>query len=1148
MAQFLIFRIYIRIPISPLVGGDQIELFWDDSTENIVVKLNDVVETSTFEIGVDGENWRCIHGSSSRTETQIISSYSFCDGSVLNWFNINKTFPAFPFADRRITTDSPVCDSGGGVVCDISFNGAPIISNATNLTSKNGQVVVNATSSNGTVKYGLTNFDYQTQGQTSGTFTGLSPGFYTIYAKDVNDCTAQIDFTILFQPEYTEHYRFSWQNISTGGGNIRYSRFRIYEREYYGDIVLLDNAGGSVLQMNKPKQGHINDKFYPIHPTSAVLTLMSEFDYRFLPLFTQDNKRFKCVYEIDEGSGFNIVWSGFIIPSVYRELFRATPYPVEFQISDNLITLKDELFTDDSGNLINGRLKLIKVLSLIFNKTGLQLNIQSGINIFEVNHNSDSTDDPLDQTYIDVSCYREEDGSPFSCWKVLESILRPFGARVLQEDNSWVIEEIDRATSSYAYRVFDYIGDYSSNSTFNTIVDIKSPDMQNRVALSDVDHSMEVIPAYGRINLTSNLNYIGSISTGGFEKNDLLSPESEVFDLNQGVFSSEEGFKDWTLRLNGTSGVNFGRVQLGTLGREVGQVKGERNRSVGAFYFNPRGGWAGNLRNAFIESAEKPYQYGPGDELKLTFEYSTPEKSEFEFMVLRFVLKVGSDYLQQDLSWSTTESIYRSYPKVSNSFQRFELSVLLPDTDVVIDTTVQLRIYFYSNHFFDYGIPSTTGSASGGTDGLSDANGLRTFVTDGVEYDYRADVRQEYSIGGNVRARRLFYELIVDAKTEDVPEIVRPDDYDGTNNPKIFRLLSSVVDNNEITNRNRGLDVKFYIDSVALDALINGQPPPKEEKLSLRINKYINEEYSIQLYNFDVPNITNAKNMYNNFFRLSDGEPTTLWARSGISEQLPLQQILLKVLGSNHSAPTFRITGTFINEFFRVRMTNYLRLTKNGSSLSITNTEFTSNLNSWSQTGTGETFVWTSDNSGSAQVTLNNNDDSKKIFQIITHDGGYILLTVNIHVEPSESSLREDVLWVVFYNGTSLTHMEKLKTFAAVSSTSDYNFTYTAFAPSHVTRIGFFFKNVTGEGTCIYQVGKFSVDTTDIEEVYQISDYSFDEKNDKYSLELMQLSKSYFSLQGTDFGGISQDNSDTGNAFDGAYDSSYGGDFDIILN
>jgi hypothetical protein len=441
--------------------------------------------------------------------------------------------------------------------------------------------------------------------------------------------------------------------------------------------------------------------------------------------------------------------------------------------------------------------------------------------------------------------------------------------------------------------------------------------------------------------------------------------------------------------------------------------------------------------------------------------------------------------------------------------------------------------------FYDYGLPTRTNDPDDGTDGLSD---LDTFVTVGVDYDYRFDIYRKINISTFEAYFREFYELRVSDAAEDVLDgIIRAGDFNSTTNPKIFYRLKSINMKSD-GNRRRGLDLKFYIDDVSVDSLPNGQPPPEEDLISLPISKYINENLEVELYNFDLPDITNGKNMYNNYFRLSNGTPTSAWTRSGISESLTLQEILLKVLGANHSAPTFRLTGSFINEFARIGINNYIRITKHGSSLAATNTEFTSNLDGWSQSSlpllTG-TWAWTADNGGSARVALSGTTDSKKIYQDIAHEGGYIQFTVNVKAIPVAGSTREDVLWVLFYKGSSIIHAEKMQTFAGITSESDYNFTYIAFAPGEVDKIGFYIRNVSGSGDCTYQVGTFTPQGTNIQEVFQIADYQSDEMAHTYFLELMQISKTYISLSAVDSGGNNQGGSTTGREHSSAYSSAY---------
>jgi hypothetical protein len=1181
MPEYLLGSIVVHTPPagSNISANDRLDIYYSVNTPGelgvqVVYKNNVLfVPDVDSDIGREKFNFKIVDGVSSYTGTRgflsqeiqyAISSYSFCIAdNVLVWFKMSISNPSPPYFKLQLTGNSMVCLFGGGLACDIHFVGPPLVVHTTHLTQPNGSIEVVAISSHSSVKYKLgEDFQYSTGGQTSGSFSNLGVGLHTIFAKDGYDCTIQISVFIYFIPEEQEHYRATWTTLSTGQGTPRTERIRIYEREYVGSVVEIEVGEMSPLFIQKPKQGDLNNKLTPIHPTNAELCFTSVYDNQFLPLFTQDNKKFRVVYEIDEGSGFAEVHQWFVAPSVFQSPFTpGLPHPVTISVGDNVKELETEKFTDGDDNLIRGRMKLIKIISHILQKTGLALKIRCGINIFEINHTieSDGSSDPLDQTYVDADCYRVENEA-FTCWEVIEALLMPFGARIVQSNNQWLLEEIDRAFPSYDYRVFDVNGDYESNGTFNSIIDVKNPTDIDRAVLEGRGHSQEIIPSYGSISVISKLNYVGSLR-GGFEKQDLLSPSSEKFSTSSGVFTSEEGFSGWSLRLNGTTGVSFGRTEIG-IGRPGGTgrpdregnpghqrtpevrnfITGDYRRSVGCFYFNPNG-WSGNLRDAYVESSEIPYEYGPDSEIKLSFEYAAGGAGigRWEFVVLRFVIKLGDDYLQQDGTWDSTECLYRIYTKGDTDLQKFEISAQPPPTDVVIDTTIQVRIYFFAKHFFDYGIPENPGDPGSGVEGEA---GLRAFDTANEDNDYSADVRDV--TGG--RARRLFYELRRGVSTDDFPRRVRPDDYDAVTNAKHFELLKEITDNDELTNRSRGLDVKFYIDNVNVDTLINGQTPPETETIKLTITEYVREILEIELYNFDLPEITNAKNMYNNIFRLEDGTPTTTWARSGVDEQLPLQMILLKVLGANHSAPTFRLTGSFMNEFQRVGVANYLRLTKEGSAFSLGNTSFDIDLDEWIGDGDGVAFVWTADNSGSAEVTLTGAVNSERRYQLVEHNGGHIHVSASIHIEPDGFNDREDVLWLLFFKDGNVVHTEKLITFEALTTEDDFTISHITHFPKNMDGVGFYIKRVIGTGTCVYQFSEFGVEGVDIQEIYQISDYKYDARMNQGDFELMQMSKSYISLAGVDTGGNNQSGDDSGNSFNGDFNEDFGGAFDTIIN
>lgn len=1140
MAQRLLYRLRILQqlvsdpPASP-PAGSVIEMFWNDSSNEIEVEINGTPSGTPDEIGQKDLHWSVMSGVSSQSGGELVSSYSFCSGTTLNWFGLHVSYPQFPYARKRTTTNSPVCGapSGGGggqpAVCDIRFEGAPLVTHATNLTQNNGSIKVTASSSNGDVKFALHDFDYASEGQSTElfpgtfewTFSGVGPGPHTIWAKDQNRCEAKVQVTVLYKPAETERLRFTWRNLFES----RTARVRIFDREYVGDLNEVEAAGPSPFRWLKPKPdgGDLDDKFAPIHGSSIEISFVNTSDFQFLPLSTHDSKRFRCVYEINEGAGFVPMLSGFINPKVNTESFTPTPYTSEMEATDNLNALKEIPFTDDDGNLLRGELKLIKVISFVLQKTGLDLDIQSGINIFETTHAQTASDDPLDQTYVDVECYRSEDGQTMNCYDVLSHILKPFGARVFQSGNRWVIEEIARATEEYSYRLFSYLGEYQSNSTFNPVIDIKNHKESSRAVWADRNQTMEIVPAYGKISVTSRFNYVGCITHGGFEKTDLLPG------------GTEEDFLGWSLRMpSGVTGVNFRRtevavaeggtaIQSSLSGLPTGFILKRINRSAGEFFFEP-GAWSGNLRNAYIESDLKSLQYGPGDKIRFFFDYLSSFTDNYEFLVIRFAVKIGNNWLQRDFTWGASEAIVRLYPSPSSEFQKFDKEFLLPAVSDITDTTVQVRIYFYAHEFFDAGLP-------GGSDASDDLRALFNPTA-----DVQDDLRVDWLYGILSHRFRVFSELFFKTGlSNDSPNIVLPDDY-GTSGFYWSKI--------KILRDHEGVDVdpnkgfhSFFVDNVFMDFFPRGQAPPETETISNEITKQIAETLEVELFNFDSPaNIRNAKNMYNNHFRLASGAPTTKWTRSGTSELIPLQRILLSVLTANHQAPTFRITGSVIGDQFRIRPDNSVRITKKGSSMAITNPDFAANLNGWSQTGSGIAFSWTADNDGSAQVDLAGATDSQKIYQDIVHSGGHIEVSVNVQLVDTQG-VREDNLVLLFWKDGKIVHTERMTILQ--NSGGGREFKYVAHAPKGIDRIGFYFQHVNGVGDCKYNVGKFHPVGVEVKEIYQISDYSFDERHDRYGLELTQISQSYISLLGIDTGGNNQSGAGVGGAYSDAYSDAY---------
>lgn len=163
----------------------------------------------------------------------------------------------------------------------------------------------------------------------------------------------------------------------------------------------------------------------PINGSMATIRLVSETDFQFLDLYTSSNRKYRVTFNV----GGALKWRGFLSPDQYREEYKAPPYINEFVAYDQLGYLKT-VDWDQTG----GAISLMRLLGYVFEKTGLELNLYEGINVFDSAHDMTSADSPLDQTYINGDAYEDK-----TYYDVLYDILIKFGAVIKQQNGCWFI-------------------------------------------------------------------------------------------------------------------------------------------------------------------------------------------------------------------------------------------------------------------------------------------------------------------------------------------------------------------------------------------------------------------------------------------------------------------------------------------------------------------------------------------------------------------------------------------------------------------------------------------------------------------------------------------------------------------------------------
>jgi hypothetical protein len=734
-------------------GGDYgpattVNVNWNDVSEAIEVYTAEDL-FSGFTLQTSGPSL----GSANIDYTVSNYSYKFCEGTTLNYFTLTPYI--FPYVRQEYIENSFACAVDPTPTCDLLFDDNPTITGASNAASNDGSVTVSATSSNGTIKYALFDFQYGTQGQTSNVFNGLYGATYTIYAKDSAGCQDTITVIVPVSETYTFKYFMEFTDIHGKENNGFNHKIEIYERGYVGASSELQAKADP---FSKKLNADAEDKFFIIRASELNFTFLSQTSFQYHDLFTEDDRQFLVKHYIDYGSGYELDWTGYLIPFFYSENHVNHVYEVSVTATDGLANLKDLEFVDDSGENLKGIVKGIDIISIILKKLGLNLNIRSAINMYDAEFDSADTDDPLQQAYYDTSVYYDEDGVPEKCDKVLKYILTDYLAVIAQSDNTWIIWRPEELISDFDYRENDPTGAYVSNGNIDPANPIDSPTQDNRLAWKDRSGVLNMLPSYGTFIINQKLIRNKSLFPSyGFEPEDVRPYIGETY-----------FFYGWGLIIDEGSGMTWGLTVV------------ERENSRGALYIQ----WVPFYSNIIVPAktvtiynTQGQCSFSYKDSIRFSFDYMTETVFQWPFVLIEFKLKIitiSGDYYYDpsvpNSPWSTTDSGYaRIYVNRFNTWVTEEIVVKSPaPPGLTLGGQVQVYIKVTNNAGAEYASEAAVKAIT--TASLMSGYKLSAIAGDGL---------------------RHFYELVDSVEADDPPNILRPNDYNALSNTRAWRSFGS---------------------------------------------------------------------------------------------------------------------------------------------------------------------------------------------------------------------------------------------------------------------------------------------------------------------------------------------------------------------
>ena len=244
------------------------------------------------------------------------------------------------------------------------------------------------------------------------------------YPDDANDNVLISDDAYSPSVNLKLKYLVEWTDTE----NVLYS-VRIYQKGYTGTST--EVSGYGVL-----KYGSVNDNLEAIRGNGLDLNLNATTDLTLEDLYTEEENSFAVkMYRKNK-----LLFDGFLKPDGIYQSFVQDQWVLSLSCVDGLGLLKDLAFVQSTGLPFKGKQRAIDVIYNCLNRTGLQMNINTSVNIYYEGLTPSETLDPLHEVYVSVDRFVKNDNDTImDCNDVLKSILNLFNAVICQIDGQWYI-------------------------------------------------------------------------------------------------------------------------------------------------------------------------------------------------------------------------------------------------------------------------------------------------------------------------------------------------------------------------------------------------------------------------------------------------------------------------------------------------------------------------------------------------------------------------------------------------------------------------------------------------------------------------------------------------------------------------------------
>lgn len=396
--------------------------------------------------------------------------------------------------------------------CDLTITNIAITKESLRRVGDASIVVTVDTGNPGTIEYSLDN----TTWQTSNTFTDMEEGDYTVYVRQ-SACTDEQDITI---SRRDARYYMLYDDML---GNV--TRAELLESGFSGTGERICGSGEPVVIQWGSTDGE--ERYDPIKGSSCTVSFESDTDFKFLDLFTADNRKFRIdIYKGPAADDLNLYWTGFMLPELYSEPYAQPQYYVSLKAVDGLGMLKYTPFDLQSQSVAQ-----ISILKNILDTLDLHIPIVIADDLYETQMLMTIDDEPFAQSKVNTDVY-VKNKKRMKALDVLKANLQLKYMRIYQDRGTLRITRYDLLRGVYGHRVYDKRWNFLYSEYVNPVQDIQLPTADLYPIFVNKNQELSIKTAFHEI--TATLTY-------GIETNLIADG-----DFAPSAFSDSETLINWT--------------------------------------------------------------------------------------------------------------------------------------------------------------------------------------------------------------------------------------------------------------------------------------------------------------------------------------------------------------------------------------------------------------------------------------------------------------------------------------------------------------------------------------------------------------------------------------------------------------------------